>query len=55
MRIGSSIFLIAVGAILTFAINADVVSFVNIDMVCWIIMGVGVVPTYRLNHHVRTA
>lgn len=43
MRIGSSIFLIAVGAILTFAINADVVSIVNLDMVGWILMGVGVI------------
>ncbi|OUM45299.1 DUF6458 family protein [Arthrobacter sedimenti] len=43
MRIGSSIFLIAVGAILTFAFNADVVSVVDLDMVGWILMGVGVI------------
>jgi hypothetical protein len=40
MGIGVGIFLIAVGAILTFAINAHT-SGVNIDTVGWILMGVG--------------
>ncbi|MBG6184324.1 hypothetical protein IWX75_002868 [Arthrobacter sp. CAN_A6] len=43
MRIGFSAFLIAVGAILTFAINLDTVSVVNLDMVGWILMGVGLI------------
>ncbi|HEY8295071.1 MAG TPA: DUF6458 family protein [Micrococcaceae bacterium] len=42
MRIGSSIFLIAVGAILAFALTADVVSFVNVHLVGYILMAVGV-------------
>ena len=41
MGIGVGIFLIAVGAILTFAINADTNGAVNIDTVGWILMGVG--------------
>ena len=43
MGIGVSIFLIAVGAILTFAISADDVDFVNIDTVGVILMVVGLV------------
>ena len=43
MRIGSSIFLIALGAILAFAIQADVISIVDINLVGWILMGVGVI------------
>jgi hypothetical protein len=42
MGIGVGIFLIAVGAILTFAVNATT-SGVNIDAVGWILMGVGLV------------
>jgi hypothetical protein len=41
MGLGVGIFLIAVGAILTFAINADTNGAVNIDTVGWILMGVG--------------
>ncbi len=42
MGLGVGLFLIAVGAILTFAINASV-SGVNIDVVGWILMGIGLV------------
>jgi Domain of unknown function (DUF6458) len=42
MGIGVGIFLIAVGAILTFAVNATS-SAVNVDAVGWILMGVGLV------------
>lgn len=42
MRIGSSIFLIALGAILAFAIQAQV-SFVDITLVGYILMAVGVI------------
>jgi Domain of unknown function (DUF6458) len=42
MGIGVGIFLIAVGAILTFAVNATT-SGVNVDAVGWILMGVGLV------------
>jgi Domain of unknown function (DUF6458) len=41
MGIGASIFLIAVGAILAFAVNADV-SGLDIAVVGWILMAVGV-------------
>ncbi len=41
MRIGSSIALIAIGAILAFAV-ADVVDFVDLTLIGWILMGVGV-------------
>ncbi|MEU8073725.1 MULTISPECIES: DUF6458 family protein [unclassified Micromonospora] len=41
MGIGTSIFLIAVGAILTFALNASV-GGVNLDVVGWILMAAGV-------------
>src|SRR4030095_15738425 len=40
--LGVGIFLIAVGAILTFAVNATS-SQVNVDAVGWILMGVGLV------------
>ncbi len=42
MRIGSSIFLIAVGAILAFAISPDLVSFIDLRLVGYILMIVGV-------------
>jgi len=42
MGLGVGIFLIAVGAILTFAVNASS-SAVNVDAVGWILMGVGLV------------
>jgi len=42
MQIGSALFLIAVGAILAFAVNADI-SGLDIAVVGWILMGVGVV------------
>ncbi|GHJ13056.1 MULTISPECIES: DUF6458 family protein [unclassified Micromonospora] len=41
MGIGTSIFLIAVGAILTFALNANV-GGVDLDVVGWILMAAGV-------------
>ncbi|MFI7154921.1 DUF6458 family protein [Micromonospora chalcea] len=41
MGIGTSIFLIAVGAILTFALNASV-GGVDLDVVGWILMAAGV-------------
>ncbi|WP_213455176.1 DUF6458 family protein [Rhizomonospora bruguierae] len=40
MGIGASIFLIAVGAILTFALNVTV-GGINLDIVGWILMAVG--------------
>ncbi|TDB73932.1 MULTISPECIES: DUF6458 family protein [unclassified Micromonospora] len=40
MGIGTSIFLLAVGAILTFALNASV-GGVNLDVVGWILMAAG--------------
>lgn len=43
MGIGASIGLIAIGAILAFAVNADQVSAVNIDVVGWILMLAGAV------------
>jgi hypothetical protein len=42
MQIGSALFLIAVGAILAFAVNADI-SGLDIAVVGWILMGVGVI------------
>lgn len=42
MGLGVGLFLIAVGAILTFAVNATV-SGVDIDVVGWILMGIGLV------------
>jgi hypothetical protein len=41
MGLGVGIFLIAVGAILTFAVNADTNGSVNVDAVGWILMGIG--------------
>ncbi|WP_431877960.1 DUF6458 family protein [Micromonospora marina] len=41
MGIGTSIFLIAVGAILTFAVNASV-GGIDLDVVGWILMAAGV-------------
>lgn len=43
MRIGSSIFLIALGAILAFAIAGDVVPYFDLHMVGYILMVVGVI------------
>jgi hypothetical protein len=40
VRLGTGIFLLAVGAILTFAVNAQV-SGVDLDVVGWILMIVG--------------
>ena len=40
MGIGVSLFLIAVGAILAFAVNAAT-DVANIDVIGWILMGVG--------------
>lgn len=42
MRIGSSVFLIALGAILTFAVEADV-PYISLDLVGYILMVAGVV------------
>lgn len=41
MGIGASVFLIAVGAIITFALNLRV-GVVDLDIVGWILMGAGV-------------
>ncbi|NAZ76655.1 hypothetical protein GTQ99_14680, partial [Kineococcus sp. T13] len=41
MRLGTGIFLIALGAILTFAVDVDL-SGVDLQVVGWILMGVGV-------------
>lgn len=42
MGIGASLFLIAVGAILAFAVTAEV-SGLDIEVVGWILMGAGVI------------
>lgn len=42
MYLGTSLFLIAVGAILTFAVTTDTEGF-NINNAGWILMGVGAV------------
>jgi Domain of unknown function (DUF6458) len=42
MQIGSSLFLIAVGAILAFAVTADI-SGLDIAVVGWILMAVGAI------------
>ncbi|MBA3340179.1 MAG: hypothetical protein H0T54_10630 [Geodermatophilaceae bacterium] len=42
MAIGTSIFLIALGAILSFALDRDTVSVVNVNIVGYILMAVGV-------------
>ncbi|HET8660541.1 MAG TPA: DUF6458 family protein [Micromonosporaceae bacterium] len=41
MGIGASVFLLAVGAILTFALDAQV-GFLDLDVVGWILMAAGV-------------
>jgi hypothetical protein len=41
MGIGAGLFLMAVGAILAFAVNAPGPSWLNVDLVGWILMGVG--------------
>ena len=43
MGIGVSIFLIAVGAILAFALSPDQIDMVNIDVVGFILMAVGLI------------
>jgi Domain of unknown function (DUF6458) len=40
MGLGVGLFLIAVGAIITFAVNAHV-GALNLDVIGWILMGVG--------------
>ena len=42
MGIGASIFLIAIGAILTFALDLSI-GFLDLDVVGWILMAAGVV------------
>ncbi len=42
MRIGTSIFLLALGAVLAFAVTAEI-SFVSLDLVGYILMAAGVV------------
>lgn len=42
MSIGLGIFLFAVGAILTFAVNVTV-DWVDLDLIGWILMGAGLV------------
>ena len=42
MRIGSSVFLIALGAILTFAVEADI-PYISLDLVGYILMAPGVI------------
>lgn len=42
MRIGSSVALIAIGAILTFAVEADI-PYVSLDLVGYILMAAGVI------------
>ncbi|MGZ4630507.1 DUF6458 family protein [Oryzihumus sp.] len=41
MGIGLGIFLLVVGAIVTFAIPQDFLSGVNLDLIGWILMGAG--------------
>jgi hypothetical protein len=58
MGIGASLFLIAVGAILTFGLNQNALGWINIDVIGWILMLVGVLglvlTTYYWNRR-RTA
>jgi heme/copper-type cytochrome/quinol oxidase subunit 1 len=42
MALGTSIFLIAVGAVLAFALDRDVVSVFNVNIIGYILMAVGV-------------
>jgi hypothetical protein len=41
MGIGLGIFLLVVGAIVTFAVPQDFLSGVNLDLIGWILMGAG--------------
>ena len=41
MGIGLGIFLLVVGAVVTFAIPQDFMSGVNLDLIGWILMGAG--------------
>jgi len=43
MSIGTGIALFVIGAILTFAVNVDTGSVVNLDLIGYILMGAGVV------------
>lgn len=43
MSIGLGIFLFVVGAILAFALNLPGVTWINLDIVGWLLMGAGVV------------
>ena len=43
MGIGASLFLIALGAILTFGLTVDTIGWLNLDVVGWVLMLVGVV------------
>lgn len=58
MGIGTSIFLIAIGAILTFALDVSV-GGINLDVVGWILMGVGalglLIFAMLWNNHRRAA
>lgn len=42
MALGTSIFLIALGAVLSFALDRDVISVVNVNIVGYILMAVGI-------------
>jgi len=42
MALGTSIFLIALGAVLSFALDRDTVSVVNVNIVGYILMAVGI-------------
>lgn len=57
MRIGSSLALIAVGAILSFAVNAAVFPYFNLTMVGYILMavgGLGLIASLAMNAPRRT-
>ena len=43
MRIGTSLFLLALGAILAFAVNVELGGFVDLSLIGYILMGAGVV------------
>ncbi|MCW4459280.1 DUF6458 family protein [Microbacterium sp. MPKO10] len=60
MSIGAGIFLLAIGAILTFAVNVDV-QVVDLDMIGYILMAcgllvviIGIVLSFRKRHTVVT-
>jgi len=42
MALGTSIFLIALGAVLSFALDRDIVSVFNVNVVGYILMAVGI-------------